>query len=201
MMKKGFIAGIVFFLFSQNVFGQIELGVKGGFSLVNLKGIAVNVAPGEFISFDNSIKPSFHFGGFGIYEITEKLNLQGEFIYFNKGAKSKEATLSLHYISIPVLVNYEVYDNLYLQGGPEIGFLMAARTKIGGTNFDLKGFYNNAVDFTLNLGAKYQLNSELHIGMRYALGLSDLRDDDNGDLASLKFLNRGLHISVGYRFP
>jgi len=168
--------------------------------LVNLKGVAVNANPGQIVSFDNSIKPSFHFGGFGIYEVSEKLNLQGEFIYFNKGAKSKEATLSLHYISIPILVNYSVYDNLYLQIGPEIGFLMAARTKIGSTNFDLKDFYNNAVDFTLNLGAKYQLNSELHIGMRYALGLSDLRDDDNGNLASLKFLNRGLHISVGYRF-
>ncbi len=199
MIKKIFVASIVFTLFFQNVFGQIKLGVKGGFSLVNLKGVAVNADPQQFISFDNSTKPSFHFGGFGIYEISERLNLQGEFIYSNKGAKSTEANVSLHYISIPILVNYSVYDNLYLQGGPEIGFLMAARTKVENTNFDLKGFYNNPIDLTLNIGAKYEINSEFHVGLRYALGLSDLRDDDNGDALSLKFLNRGLHISVGYR--
>lgn len=198
MIKKILIISIVSVLFIQNVFSQIELGVKGGFSLVNLKTTIVNADIQTTNPFKNTVKPSFHFGGFGIYEISEKINLQGEFIYSNKGTKSTEASVSLHYISIPILVNYSVYDNLYLQGGPEIGFLMAARTKVGDVNFDSKELYNNVVDFSLNLGVKYQVSSDLHVDLRYVLGLSDLWDDDNGDAVSHIFLNRGLHISVGY---
>ncbi len=192
MIKKIFVASIVFALFFQNVFGQIELGVKGGFSLVNLKSKVDTLAGGSSIDFGNNMKPSFHLGGFGVYEISEALNLQGELLYMNKGTKSKEVTASLHYLSIPILVNYLVYEDLSLQVGPEFGFLLAARGKRDGTSFNLDEFYDNSFELTLNLGVKYQLNSEFHMGLRYGLGLSDLSSSD------VTFLNRGLHISVGY---
>ncbi len=89
-MKKIFLVPLVFALFVQPVFSQMQLGVKGGVSFVNIKSISDAPIGGGAINFENKAKPSFHFGGFGIYEISEKVNIQGEFI-LTKVQKKKRA--------------------------------------------------------------------------------------------------------------
>jgi hypothetical protein len=125
--------------------------------------------------------------------------VQPEIVYSTQGAKYKlnnETTnFNLSYINVPVLFQYMFENGLRLQAGPQLGVLVAAKSKTGSTTIDNKENIK-PIDLALSLGAGYIIPSiGLGIDVRYNLGLNNIND-----IGEVKSTNRGLQLGLFYIF-
>jgi hypothetical protein len=170
--------------------GHVSIGIKGGVNLYNIHN-------------DNSIKydpmVGYNLGLLGHIHLNQYFAIQPELVYSAQGAKHTESNtttnLNLSYINMPVLFQYMFDNGLRLQAGPQIGLLIAAKSKTGSTSIDSKE-YLKPIDLALSIGAGYvHPPTGLGIDVRYNLGLSNI--NDNGDVKST---NRGMQLGLFYIF-
>lgn len=171
---------------SANAQQVVKFGPKAGVNIANLNGLE-----------DTDMKVGFHVGAFAEIFFTDKFALQPELLYSAQGAKASEGDVktNLDFINIPIMAKYYVIDNLAVEAGPYVGFLMKAELKGDGGSLDIKDEMNS-VDFGLGLGASYSLDNGFFGGARYNFGFSDLPKDNEGDAVK----NGVIQISVGYKF-
>ena len=86
---------------------------------------------------------------------------------------SGEATVSLNYITLPILAGYHATDDLSVFIGPEFGFLTSAKSKIDGSKLDISKNYRG-FDIGVDIGAAYQLSKSVGVDLRYNYGFKDL---------------------------
>ena len=140
------------------------------------------------------IRTAFHLGATAEIEMSESFSIQPELLYSglgftgNTGAKGE-----LDYINLPVMAKFYFGDGFSLEAGPQIGFLASAKVDVDGESTDIKDSLKS-IDFALNLGAGYKLDSGLNFGLRYSIGLTGVYDDSYGTK------NNVLQLSVGYNF-
>jgi opacity protein-like surface antigen len=102
-------------------------------------------------------------------------------------------------------VKYGVTDKFALEFGPQLGFLLSAKSKFEGT-FDGETFSEEvdikdsvkSIDFGLNFGASFDFAENIMIGARYNLGLLDITDVEDSE--DFKLQNAVFSFSLGYRF-
>ncbi len=201
-MKKTFIT-IFFITFSLiQAFGQISFGVKAGLNVSNVKNIG---------SAANKTRIGFNGGLLTEIKIGKKIIVQPEVLYSVKGNKfpatpfNGGGTLSLNYISIPVLGGFRLTDKFTLLAGPEFNFLTTANSKFDGTNHDGTKIYRK-FDFAIDLGVAYTIIHGLGAELRYSYGFEDLVDvtytDQNGnDIGTGRIgSNRVFQLGVFYKF-
>jgi len=199
-MKKVFLIGSMAFLAVTSM-GQttktVSFGLKANFNLANL-------------SFSNDIpdeikiksKPGVSAGGFANISFSKSFSIQPELMYAMQGAKVTEAggpaevTLNLDYITIPVMFQYKLASGFYAETGPQVGFLLSAKTKAAGNSEDSKDEFKKT-DFAWGLGLGYKMKSGLGFGARYNLGLSNIAKDGNNDEGAK---NRAFQIGISYTF-
>jgi hypothetical protein len=170
--------------------GFINLGIKGGLNLYNIHN-------DNDVKYDSKI--GYHFGLLGHIHLSDYFALQPEIVYSTQGAKYKlnnESTnFNLSYINVPVLFQYMFDNGLRLQAGPQLGLLLAAKSKTGSTTIDNKENLK-PIDLALSIGAGYIFPPVgLGIDVRYNLGLNDI--NETGDVKST---NRGLQLGLFYIF-
>jgi len=166
---------------------EVKFGPKAGINIANLNG-------GDI---DTDMKIGFHVGAFAEILFTDKFALQPELLYSAQGAKASEGDVktNLDFINIPIMAKYYVIDNLAVEAGPYVGFLMKAENKADAGSMDIKDDMSS-IDFGLGIGASYNLDNGFFGGARYNLGLSDVQKDNDGDAIK----NGVIQISVGYKF-
>lgn len=203
-MKKILLIALICHLAYSNSFAQIKYGIKAGLNYVNnVQGIGE-----ENI---NKYKISYHFGGYSIFEISDKIGIQSEILYSNKGYKfdatdlSREGNLNLNYINLPILAGYSISNSFKVNFGPEFGYLLSAKSKFDSSTVDVGDIWDNNIDLGIATGIALDLTSKFMIEMRYSHGLISVIDeveltDDFGSPTgeTIKFLNRTFQISVGY---
>lgn len=220
------------FAFSQ----EIKFGAKVGLNLSNLRG---DYPTG--IDEHNS-KIGFQIGGFAEYEINDNLILQPELLFSTQGNTygykdyygggsyydGADYNLKLNYLNLPVILKYKIIEKLSIDFGPQIGYLMSAKTKIditedsrdpsqnysveidmlndetynfGGTTIRTKASANR-LDFSINLGLSYDITEKIFLQGRYNLGLSTVdKNSTNGtNTNSWNMKNSVFQLSAGYRF-
>ena len=180
-MKKIFLTAAAVFAFSFANAQDVKYGAKGGLSFSSTSETGA------------STLTSIHLGGFAEIKISDKFAVQPELLYSAQGAKFDDGNFNLNYINIPVMAKYYVADAFSLEAGPQLGFLMSAKA-------DGKDFKElcNSTDFAFNLGAGYDLNEQMSLGLRYNIGLSDIEKDlKPGESGST---NSSLQLSFGYKF-
>jgi hypothetical protein len=202
-MKKVFLVfAIVTLGFTVNA-QEVTFGVKAGLNLASIAGDDTD-------GLDS--RTSFHVGGVAEISISEKFSVQPELLYSAQGAKYTESDgydgeFKLDYINLPIMAKYYVADGFSLEAGPQVGFLLSAKDEYtspedSGTD-DLKDFVKG-IDFGLNFGVGYKLDSGLNFGARYNLGLSNIWDfgsvDPGFGLDDIKNQNSVIQFSVGYFF-
>lgn len=109
---------------SSLTFAQ-QFGVKAGVNVSN-------------ISDDNDVqtnsKTGYYAGVFMNAPIAEDFSIQPEVLYNSLGTKydygNASSTLTLDYITVPVMFQYNVVPQFYLEAGPEFGFLVNAKSKV-----------------------------------------------------------------------
>jgi len=187
-MKKVFLSlfAVAAIGLSANAQQVVKFGPKAGVNISNLSGEA-----------DSDMKVGFHVGAFAEIFFTDKFALQPELLYSAQGAKDSDVDVktNLDFINIPIMAKYYVIDNLAVEAGPYVGFLMKAEFKGDNGSLDIKD-HMNTVDFGLGIGASYNLDNGFFGGARYNLGLSDVEKDNDGDAIK----NGVIQISVGYKF-
>jgi hypothetical protein len=172
---------------------QFSIGVKGGANIVKISGQ----------SFKDQFRYGYNLGGF--VELGRgKFTLQPEILFnqynttidsnfkhiyeniFNGSAQSK---VKLSYLSVPILLNYELLGRfLKLQLGPQFSILMQQNKTLlqNGADAFKKG------DFAMVAGAQVKLGN-LRLDGRYIVGLNNINDIDKQD----KWKSQGFQLSVG----
>ena len=181
--------------------GSTTFGVKAGANFYSIGG-----SDADDIGLDESRKTKIGLaiGGVVNIPISSMFSVQPELLYSMEGNKQKEgdatASINLSYINVPVLIQYNNASGFYAETGPQVGFLMSAKSKYDdGTNSgetDIKDELKS-IGFSWALGIGYKLKSGIGFGARYNLGLSTL-DDSEDDAA--KITSSGFHVGVSYTF-
>jgi len=166
----------------------IKLGIKGGLNVANLMGDAEDVA----------IRTSINIGMVAEIIVNDKFSIQPELLYSGQGASNTfdgGGRTKLDYVLIPVLAKFPIASGLSVEAGPQLGFLVSAKYKDNESNETVKDLYKT-MDFGLDAGLEYELNSGVFFQGRYNLGLTDInKTDDNRRIS-----NGVIQLSIGILF-
>lgn len=108
---------------------------------------------------------------------------QPEVYYSSEGAKSKSnsnVSTDLGYINVPVLIQYMFNNGFRLEAGPQVGFLMSAKSKVSSVSTNIKDNLNSVV-FSIPLGLSYLTSTGLGFDARYNFGISNINKSDFGN--------------------
>ncbi|QGK77039.1 porin family protein [Flavobacterium sp. SLB02] len=202
-MKKVLLSAVAVMAFMSVSAQETRFGVKAGANLSTFTGDVD----------DAKSLVGFHVGGFAEIKLTDKFAIQPEILFSTQGSKqegsdlfgSYENKVNVSYLNIPVMAKYYVAEKFSLEAGPQIGFLLSAKSKYEETvdgekyseDIDVKDGFES-IDFGVNFGAGYDFTENLSVGLRYNLGLSNINKNEEGDNAKVK--NSVFSLSVGYKF-
>ena len=166
---------------------KFEGGLKVGVNVSNFNGRVLDNH--EAIS-----RTSYHIGLLGEFALTSRWNLQPELLYSEQGFGFRndileEYNVSLNYLQLPVLVEYELLNNFSLQSGPQLSYLLKEDY-----NTISRRINYNRFDFSLGFGAEYELGCFLFYS-RYTVGLNRIYNN-SGD----RNQNQVFQAGVGYIF-
>jgi hypothetical protein len=180
---------------------DVTFGAKAGLNLSTFTGDPEDV----------DMKAGFHVGGMAEIALNEKFSVQPELLFSSQGTQedvtffngineqTETIKYNFSYINLPVMAKYYVTEGLSLEAGPQIGVLVSAKAKADGETEDADELLGDlsTIDFGLNFGLGYKLDSGLNFSARYNLGLSNISDESDADF---KINNSVFQFSVGYFF-
>ena len=178
---------------------RVKFGVKTGLNIATIHGS--NVSNSEMI-------PRAYFGGYLNLDIANKFHFQPELIYSLQGYKMSNYYAynnikdHLNYINLPLIFQYDVAKKIYVETGPQIGYLCGRKLSYTTNNYfygssntsstDASGL--NKIDFGLNIGAGYRINHKFGISSRFFYGITNFAGGDD------KFKNETIQIGANYNF-
>jgi hypothetical protein len=185
------------FFFATAANAQFKFGVKAGANFSNVNG--------SDVSGTNTLV-GFNGGVFVDLPLAEHLSLQPELVYSGQGFKATETinttnytgTFTENYINIPVLLKYRFPMGLFIETGPQVGFLMSAKAKISGVSADNKSAYKST-DFDWAVGAGFHIpTTRLAVDARYNFGLANIAADNSGGSSSGSVKNGVFQLGLMY---
>ncbi len=180
-MKKTAILAFLsaFLIFTANA-QKAHFGVKGGLNVSSLHFE-------DNTSYDSKI--GLHAGLLAHIHASKVWAIQPEVFYSSEGAKTRvgnsDVKINLNYINVPVLLQYMFDNGVRLEGGPQIGFLVNAKTKTSNATVDNNNFKSTA--FSIPLGVGYLTTDGLGFDARYVFGLSNINENKNPTIQSNVF--------------
>ncbi len=176
----------------------IEVGAKAGVNIADITGDDID-------SFNG--RTSFHVGAVVEVPVSDKFSFQPELMYSSQGSDYSEGddydgSVKVDYLNIPLIAKFYIAEGFSIEAGPQLGLLLSAKDEYdwaGDTGEDDWKDYLKGIDFGVNLGLGYKLESGLNFGARYNLGLSDTNDDIDL-LGDSTYKNSVIQFSVGYFF-
>ncbi len=192
-------------LFPISLYGQVNLGFKGGMSLSTIGGADVD---------DVDYRTGFGVGAFLEFPVSDVVSIQPELLYMKRGAEETEAgitvTFAVDYVEIPVLLrlNFPVEGSIapYFLVGPSIGFKSGCEMRLEDDEFGLGvdceevDVEIKTIDFAGVVGAGLSFEAgpgNVTVGARYNYGFISLDDSD----AEEDIKGRAFSFLAGYSFP
>jgi hypothetical protein len=146
-----------------------------------------------------------------------KIGIQPEVIFSKQGESytynNSSFGSNVDYINVPIMVKLYLIEGLNLQAGPQFGFVTSATGSIqdtltGGvtTGEDIKK-YMNTTDFSIGVGAGFDLPFGLNLTARYNIGISDINKYTGGtppnntqsSMGTSQSKNQVFQFSLGFR--
>jgi hypothetical protein len=182
---------IIAFLVNTSNAQSFHAGIKFGANVNKLSGQ----------SFKDQFTYGYHAGVFTEIPISKKWTIQPEVVFnelnndtSNKFSQlyslnaSRVSNIKLSYLSIPLILNYNVTKMVSLQAGPQFGILLDQHKDLLQNG---KAAFKQG-DFSMVGGLQVKLSS-LRVYARYAVGLNNLNDIDNQD----KWKNQSIQLGIG----
>ena len=164
-------------------------GIKGG---INVANIDIQHAA------DPDYKIGMHIGGLAHIHLSQHFALQPELMYSNQGAErtigGTDYKTKLHYVNVPILLQFMTGSGFRLQTGPQVGVLVSAKSKVNDTETDADDSYKTP-DFSWSFGASYVTMKGLGFDARYNHGISNILDAPGN-----KYRNKVFQFGVFYQF-
>lgn len=194
-MKKLFLSAAAFIITLSTLQAQgFKFGVKLGANL--------NKVTGQ--SFKEGYDLGYHVGAFTELGISKKFGIQPEVLFNQINTKRTSgfneiynqnnmnpSEIDLKYLSIPILLKYNVAPFLSLNLGPQFGVLIDDKENLldNGKSAFKKGDLAAVAGATLNI-------SKLRVYGRYNIGLNNLNDIDNKDKWKSQQVQLGLGLAL-----
>lgn len=166
----------------KSIAQDVDFGIKAGLNVSNILGGDANR--------NNLI--AFHVGAVSEFKLSEKFSIQPELIYTRHGSDTDAAKVKLDYLAIPIMAKFYVIDKLSLEIGPQLSFLLEDKAKFKDSSIPDADTNASNFDFLANIGAGYEINSNLFFQLRYNYGITTV--NENPDLK-----NGVLQLSLGYK--
>lgn len=206
-MIKKLLLLIAVLVLTQTLSSQVVVGVKGGVNYVNFSG---NTAEVNSSLYNRTYRLGYHFGFYGKLPLGHRFSARTELLYSEKGYKTEttgKESLHIHYLNLPLLLEFELVKKLTLLAGPEFGCLLFANYKTdSATIFISKKKWINRFDFEVAAGASYMLSDKITLEARFTQGITPATDPYSGftdhfasPLENLAFWNRAFQLSLAYR--
>lgn len=171
----------------------LNFGIKGGATINKLTGK----------SFKEEFSFGYHVGGFATIGLGKKFSIQPEVLFnqVNVDTASNFSAVSpnfnrvkdvqLKYLSIPILLNYNLSNLFALQVGPQFGVLIDQNKDLlqNGEDAFKKG------DFSMVGGVQLKL-LKFRVYGRYVIGLNDISDVPNSGKWNSQSIQLGLGIGL-----
>ena len=187
-----FLFAICLFMGTAAFSQSFSIGIKGGANLGKIEGR----------SFKDEFSLGYHVGAFATIGLGKKFSLQPEVLfnqintdttaYFSDVFKVNNASsIQLKYLSIPLLLNYNVDKLITLQAGPQFGILMNKNDNLlkNGENAFQTG------DFSLVGGVQLKL-LKFRIYGRYIGGMTDINHLGSSDAWKASSIQLGVGIGL-----
>ncbi|MDN3693241.1 porin family protein [Chryseobacterium tructae] len=206
----------------------ITFGVKAGINATTISRTNDTYSEGYYDN-DQKMKAGFNAGVFVNIPVAEKFSVQPELLFSQLGSKSEvryrnsngkftstvEASdkVNLNYIVLPLMVQYNILPQLYVEAGPEFGLLLGGKSKSdvtitnGSENFtssqsdkysdkiNMDRF--NKFNFGIGIGAGYYFTPQFGVTARFIAGVTDVLKSDYVDFKSR---NNAFQVGVAYKF-
>ena len=176
---------------------KLEFGLDGGFNWSNISNLE-----------NANLQRSFNLGFYFNIKMQEKLFLRtGVIVKSPMGAEGlhpyslndpeldsvlAESSVSrkLRYFNVPILIKYKIYDQLFVELGPQLGLLNKARDEFNTKVYEKDDltFTNSVKDdykkidagFTGGIGYQLMQGTGMTFGVRYYYGLMDILKENSG---------------------
>lgn len=158
-MKKLFIAAVLTLAGGVTVFGQEGFALKAGINNVTL----------DVDGFGSTSELGFYVGGSYTFDTNGEIQVEPSALI--------SIVDDLTALYIPVMGKYYVSDNLNVQAGPQI-------------NYILEDVDSGAFGLDIGFGAAYEISDQFFVEARYAFEI--IRDLDGGNINTFT-------AGVGYR--
>lgn len=193
-MKKITLLAIAFLSITTASIAQFRLGLKAGANLSKVSGKSFNE---EFdLGYQLGAFSEIDFGKIGIQpevlfsQVNTKRSSGFNSIYNNLATPNNNDEIKLHYLSIPVLLRYNVGKMVSLVAGPEFSAMIDHDENLlqNGENAFSNGDFGMIGGLQLNL-------KRLRVYGRYNIGLTNINDIDEKD----KWKNQQLQLGLGIK--
>jgi opacity protein-like surface antigen len=184
---------------------DVRFGIKAG---MNVSSLSKN----ETLD-DQGSKIGFNAGVFANIPVAEAFSIQPEVLYSQYGDKydyvaaGNRYSYANHfdYVTVPVMFQYNFIPNLYVEAGPEFGFMVSAKNKAKNeTNNDVlaeSGNYKdnfNTFNVGIGLGAGYYFTDNIGLTARYVAGVTDIAKDRPSNSDAVR--NNTFQVGLAYKF-
>jgi hypothetical protein len=177
-MKKLVLTFALVLLVTVSINAQASFGVKGGVNFASIMGetpnglryrTSFNVALVAEIetSSNTSIQPEIMYSGQGFH-------FDGGRVGGINGEDIPEDNYKLDYLNIPVVFKYYINDELTLESGPQVGFLLSSTTENGTIDSDTLNDNLTTASFDFVLGFGYKFDNGFNLNARYIAGLTNI---------------------------
>ncbi len=206
-MKK-YLVAIVVFMFCLVANAQfVQYGLKAG---MNLSGESAHEYPGGNLFDKSGYRTGFALGAVVNYQLSHSLDLEADLMYSMQGMKDKlfvmegglpterqvDYKIRSQYLNLPIALKYFLMDGLYIECGPQVGYLLSKADKADGidtTNL-FEASNTRKFDFSILGGLGLVFKNNVFIDARYVHGLTDTTSIYKGGK------NRNFQIVLGYYF-
>lgn len=161
-------------------------GVKAGINVAGLSNMDSGV--GSMVGFTGGV--------FADYRFSDTFFLSADLLYSAQGCRyNKDNKMTLSYLNIPILANFNVWGNLAVKAGLQPGFLLGAAMRDEGRKVSSTEPFQT-VDLTIPVGLSYEFPMGLILDARYGIGVTNVLSYDGWGTSR----NGVFTITAGYRF-
>ncbi|WP_289040832.1 porin family protein [uncultured Zobellia sp.] len=140
--------------------GDIKFGGKAGINFTTWLGN----------DFDGvSAKVGTYFGGIAEIPVMDDFYVQPELLFALQGADLGPSNVNLAYLQIPVMGKYHITEEVAVELGPQVGFLLADNWEE-----DLQFQDTKTIELGVNIGAGYRMDENFYFQFRIGVGLSEV---------------------------
>ncbi|TGE14773.1 porin family protein [Hymenobacter elongatus] len=187
-------------------------GIKGGFNLADVYGDDKK----NFTGSSNS--KTFHAGLYLQYGFNSRLSIQPELLYSRQGFQGKSTNTPtagtpttvndrrLDYLQVPVLLVFNILDNVSVHAGPQVSLLTKVtedgRERKIANEGNIYGYSYTSFDYGLSAGAEARVGPA-RVGARYTAGFNEIIKDQlatSGSKTLTDIKNSVFQVYVGVGF-